>query len=157
MTQALRIAVRDEMDTTKAVLQAVEQAKLAGFDEVLGKMIATAVSELARNILNHAGSGEIRLRVLAERGRYGIEIEARDRGPGIPDVEQAMSDHYSTAGTLGLIRFIFCSGFPRRSTKVLSGLRNLPAYTFCDLRGLVFRSLNALSPYCTPAKNACMP
>ena len=102
MTQALRIAVRDEMDTTKAVLQAVEQAKLAGFDEVLGKMIATAVSELARNILNHAGSGEIRLRVLAERGRYGIEIEARDRGPGIPDVEQAMSDHYSTAGTLGL-------------------------------------------------------
>ena len=102
MTAAVRIAVQDETGSTAAVLQAVEQARLAGFDDVLGQMIATAVSELARNILHHAGGGEIRLRVLAERGRHGIEIEARDQGPGIPDVERAMSDHFSTAGTLGL-------------------------------------------------------
>ena len=102
MTAPVRIAVGDEMGVTTAVLQAVEQTKLAGFDDVLGKMIATAVSELARNILHHAGSGEIRMRLLDERGRHGIEIEARDQGPGIPDVERAMSDHFSTGGTLGL-------------------------------------------------------
>ena len=102
MASEVRIAVRGDMDVTKAVLYTVEQAQEAGFDEVAGRMIATATSELARNLLHHAGSGEIRLRILDERGRHGIQIQARDQGPGIPDVERAMRDHFSTAGTLGL-------------------------------------------------------
>jgi len=102
MESDYRIPVRVELDATRAVLQTVEQAKQAGFDEVTGRMIATAASELARNILHHAGRGEIRLRVVAERGRHGIEIQARDRGPGIPDIDRAMTDHFSTGGTLGL-------------------------------------------------------
>jgi len=102
MAREIRIVVDTEMGATRAMLQGAEQAVEAGFDEVAGQMIATATSELARNLLQHAGGGVIRLRVLQERGRQGIEIEARDEGPGIPDVERAMSDSFSTAGTLGL-------------------------------------------------------
>jgi serine/threonine-protein kinase RsbT len=65
-------------------------------------MIGTAVSELARNILKYAHTGEIWLRhVEGPKGR-GIEIEALDEGPGIADTEAAMRDHVSTSGTLGL-------------------------------------------------------
>ena len=65
-------------------------------------MIATTVSELARNILKYAGSGEICLRRVKKIGGRGIEIEATDRGPGIEDCDVAMQDHFSTSGTLGL-------------------------------------------------------
>jgi serine/threonine-protein kinase RsbT len=65
-------------------------------------MIATAVSELVRNIIKYAGSGEIRLRRVKKMGARGIEIEALDNGPGIADCEAAMQDHYSSSGTLGL-------------------------------------------------------
>jgi serine/threonine-protein kinase RsbT len=102
MPSEVRIVVKTDMDATRVVLQTVDQAKAAGFDDVAGRMIATAASELARNILHHAGNGEVRLRILSARGRHGIEIEARDQGPGIPDIERAMRDHFSTAGTLGL-------------------------------------------------------
>ena len=65
-------------------------------------MIATAVSELVRNILKYAGSGEIRLRRVKEKAGRGVEIEAVDHGPGISDCEAAMQDHFSSSGTLGL-------------------------------------------------------
>ena len=65
-------------------------------------MIATAVSELVRNILKYAGTGEIRLRHVKRMGQRGIEIEAIDQGPGIANCEAAMCDHYSSGGTLGL-------------------------------------------------------
>jgi serine/threonine-protein kinase RsbT len=59
-------------------------------------------SELARNILKYAGHGRVQLEVLEQTGRRGVRVVATDRGPGIEDVEQAMADHYSTGGTLGL-------------------------------------------------------
>lgn len=98
----LRVHIRCEMDTTRAVLEATEQARGRGFDETASRMFATAVSELARNILCHAGRGEIHLRWVDERARRGIEVVALDKGPGIPDIEQALQDHFSSAGTLGL-------------------------------------------------------
>lgn len=65
-------------------------------------LIATAISEIARNIVSYAGEGEIVLR-LANRGRRrGLVIIARDRGPGIADIERAMQDGYSTSKGLGL-------------------------------------------------------
>ena len=64
-------------------------------------MIATAISELARNIVQYAQHGEIVLSVV-EGSRPGIQIVARDQGPGIADLEQAMRDGYSTGGSLGL-------------------------------------------------------
>ena len=65
-------------------------------------VIATAISEVARNILSYAGSGDIELSRLEKNGRWGIAIVARDAGPGIADVRQALEDGYSTSGSLGL-------------------------------------------------------
>lgn len=65
-------------------------------------MVATAVSELTRNILKYAGSGEFRIYQIERAAGRGVEIEVSDHGPGIPDVESAMSDHFSSSGTLGL-------------------------------------------------------
>jgi serine/threonine-protein kinase RsbT len=64
-------------------------------------LIATAISELARNIVSYAKHGEIILSVV-EGSRRGIKIVARDESPGIPDVELAMRDGFSTGGGLGL-------------------------------------------------------
>ncbi len=55
-----------------------------------------------RNILKYAGSGEIRLRRVTGADGRGVEIEAIDQGPGIADCEEAMNDHFSSGGTLGL-------------------------------------------------------
>ena len=65
-------------------------------------LIATAISEVARNIATYAGSGEIVLQVVQRGQRRGILIIARDRGPGIADIERAMVDGYSTSRELGL-------------------------------------------------------
>ena len=63
--------------------------------------IKTAVSELGYNIIKYAGKGIIRLTPLKDK-RTGIEIVASDKGPGIEDLEAALSDQFSTGGTLGL-------------------------------------------------------
>ena len=73
-----------------------------GFGENICQMIATAVSELANNIIKYAGSGEILLTRITGGSQMGIEVIARDRGPGIEDIQKAMADHYSSGNTLGL-------------------------------------------------------
>ena len=73
-----------------------------GFDEIVCQMIATAVSELANNIVKYAGRGEILIDRIDTASQTGIEVAARDRGPGIEDIQQAMADHYSSGNTLGL-------------------------------------------------------
>jgi serine/threonine-protein kinase RsbT len=65
-------------------------------------LIATAISEVARNIVSYAGSGEIVMRVVQRGQRRGITVVARDRGPGIADIERAMEDGFSTSRGLGL-------------------------------------------------------
>ena len=65
-------------------------------------LIATAISEVARNIVSYAGSGEIVMRVVEQGQRRGITVVARDRGPGIADIERAMKDGFSTSRGLGL-------------------------------------------------------
>ena len=65
-------------------------------------LIATAISEVARNIVVYAQRGEIVLRIVEAGGRRGLMVIARDRGPGIGDIEQAMHDGFSTSGSLGL-------------------------------------------------------
>lgn len=102
MSTKLRLAIRGEIEARRAPLEATAYAQSEGFEEVPSRMIGTAVSELARNILKYAGSGEIRLRRVEGRRGRGIEIEAVDQGPGIEDPETAMRDHVSTGGTLGL-------------------------------------------------------
>jgi serine/threonine-protein kinase RsbT len=102
MSTALHMHIRNEIEASRAPLQAISYCQEAGVDEVPSRMIGTAVSELVRNILKYAGSGEIWLRRVKEPRRRGIEIEALDDGPGIEDIEAAMRDHASTGGTLGM-------------------------------------------------------
>jgi serine/threonine-protein kinase RsbT len=68
-------------------------------------LIATAISELARNIVSYAKQGEIRLKAIngsSGSRRHGIQVIAHDEGPGIADLEHALRDGYSTSGGLGL-------------------------------------------------------
>jgi len=65
-------------------------------------MIATAISEVARNISKYAGRGEIRLGVTERHGRDALIVQAVDDGPGIADIEQALEDGFSTSSGLGL-------------------------------------------------------
>ena len=102
MSAELHRTIRTETDASRTVLEATLYSREAGFDETPSHMIATAVSELVRNILKYAGNGEIRLRRIREPSRRGIEIEALDQGPGSADCEAAMQDHVSSGGTLGL-------------------------------------------------------
>lgn len=86
---ALRQAVR-------AMLQEL------GFGLVDQTKLVTAASELARNVVDYAGTGTARLQALNEGVRRGVRVVFEDQGPGIADVEQAMRDGYSTGGGLGL-------------------------------------------------------
>ena len=65
-------------------------------------LIATAISEVARNIVSYAGRGEIVLRIVKRGQQRGLLVIARDQGPGIGDTERAMEDGYSTSRGLGL-------------------------------------------------------
>ena len=73
-----------------------------GFSSTNMTLIATAISELARNIVEYAQHGEIIISMISENGRKGISIVARDNGPGIADVAQALQDGYSSRRSLGL-------------------------------------------------------
>ena len=102
MSAELVRPIRTEMDVRRVVLESTRYSKEAGFDEAPSQMIATAVSELVRNILKYAGSGEFRLRRVQRPSGGGIEIEVSDHGPGIADLDAAKSDHFSSSGTLGM-------------------------------------------------------
>lgn len=100
---SVRVPVRHEADVALARLIARELAVQEGFSPTRAAALATAVSEIAMNIVVHAGAvGEIGLEVVEEGGRRGIVVVARDAGPGIPDVAAAMGDGYSTSHGLGL-------------------------------------------------------
>jgi len=79
-----------------------ELARQLGFSLTDVTMIATAISEVARNITSYAGRGEIWVGVENRDGRPALIVRAEDDGPGIPDVERALEDGYSTGQGLGL-------------------------------------------------------
>lgn len=86
-----------------AVRQLVrEWALQAGFSLVDQTKIVTAASELARNTLTHGGGGSVRLEALNDGNRRGVRVVFEDRGPGIPSVEQALRDGFTTGNGLGL-------------------------------------------------------
>jgi serine/threonine-protein kinase RsbT len=96
------VAIRHEADVAVARARARELAVREGLSEARAAALATAVSEVARNILVHAGDGEVVLSPVEEAGRRGLQAVARDEHRGIADVEAAMTDGYSTGGGLGL-------------------------------------------------------
>ena len=79
-----------------------EHAIGQGFSLVDQTKIVTAASELARNIINYGGGGEMLLQPLVEGTRKGLRLVFIDKGPGIPDIELAMKDGYTTGGGMGL-------------------------------------------------------
>jgi anti-sigma regulatory factor (Ser/Thr protein kinase)/serine/threonine protein phosphatase PrpC len=102
MARIIRIRISTEHQVALAVVQTSAFARELGFDVQDAHAITTTVSELARNIVKYAESGEIVLAGTSKAGQSGIEIKASDRGPGIQDIEEALSDHFSSSGTLGL-------------------------------------------------------
>jgi RNA polymerase sigma factor (sigma-70 family) len=97
----VRIAVHSDADIVAARQAARELAMRLGFPRTDLTLIATAVSEVARNIVRFAHSGEVVIELL-ERPRRGVRIVAMDTGPGIPDVQKALKDGFSTYNGLGL-------------------------------------------------------
>jgi serine/threonine-protein kinase RsbT len=83
--------------------QAVRSAASGmGFSLVDQTKIVTAASELARNTLDYGGGGVVRVIQLEENPRKGLRLEFEDHGPGIPDIQLALKDGYTTGGGLGL-------------------------------------------------------
>jgi serine/threonine-protein kinase RsbT len=97
-----RVSINSEADIVTARQEGRALAKELGLADTDQVAITTAISEVARNIVQHAREGEIILSVAERDGQSGIIVMARDRGPGIPNIERAMEDSYSTAGGLGL-------------------------------------------------------
>ena len=79
-----------------------QMARGLGFSLTDVTMIATAISEVARNITSYAGRGAVRVAVQLREGREALVVRAEDEGPGIADVERALEDGYSTGRGLGL-------------------------------------------------------
>ena len=98
-----RIAIDSDADVVTARQRARELAAGLDLSSTDQTLLATAISEVARNITHYATRGEVRLRIIRDRdGREGIEVKAEDNGPGIQDLELAMQDGYTTGGGLGL-------------------------------------------------------
>lgn len=98
----VRIPINSEYDIVTARKRGRELAAQMGFSPAGQVAIATAISEIARNIVQYAGRGEMSIGAVRQGDRRGIVIVARDEGPGIPDINLAMQDGYSTGGGLGL-------------------------------------------------------
>lgn len=96
------VSVQCDADIVEARQLARRVALETGFTGSTPTLIATAVSELARNILQYAGSGQIVIGVVRRGPRLGVSVCARDAGPGIASIELAMRDGYSTGGSLGI-------------------------------------------------------
>jgi len=94
--------LRTEADIVTARLIGRAMAQELGFSPGDATLIATAISELARNVVQYAREGEVRFSILSSGGRQGISVTVVDKGPGIDDVSAALEDGFSTSGRLGL-------------------------------------------------------
>lgn len=100
--EELKLPVLTDSDIIVVRQEGRALAAKSGFASTDLTLVATAISELARNIVTYAGRGEIILRLVRNSERNGVVVIARDEGPGIPDVHRAMRDGYSTSRGLGL-------------------------------------------------------
>jgi serine/threonine-protein kinase RsbT len=98
------LPIRGEDDIVASRQRAREIARQLGFGAVDQSRIATAVSELTRNVVRYAtdGHGAVAIREAGGSGRTGIEIVVSDDGPGLPDVDQALRDGFTSGGGMGM-------------------------------------------------------
>ena len=102
MWDDIRVRIASDGDTVIARQAGRDAAIQIGFSRTDATFIATAISEIARNITTHAGEGEIVIRSLLENGRQGMVVIARDEGPGIADVAAVMQQEYPSQVGLGM-------------------------------------------------------
>lgn len=98
----IRVAINSDQDIVAARQKGRVMASELGFSSGDATLIATAISELARNIVSYARKGEIKLKGIHGSSQIGILVVASDEGPGIVDIRQALRDGFSTSGSLGL-------------------------------------------------------
>lgn len=101
MSDLQTIAISVDQDVVSARAASRELAKTLGFGAADQTRLATAVSELTRNILRYAISGNCHIQEDSDNQVTGIKVVVEDHGPGIPDLEQAMEDGFTTGGGLG--------------------------------------------------------
>jgi serine/threonine-protein kinase RsbT len=102
MSSEVHVPVRSDADIVTARQQGRALGAQLGFSNTDLTLIATVISELARNIVEYADHGEIHLHLVQEGNQRGVIVIAQDQGPGIPDTAKAMQDGYSTKRSLGL-------------------------------------------------------
>ena len=102
MVNDTRITIASDVDVVSARQLGREIAERVGFTPGDQTVIAAAISEIARNVLTYARTGDITLTSVTDNGVAGVIVVARDKGPGIPDVPLALQEGYSTSGGLGL-------------------------------------------------------
>src|SRR5262245_30609891 len=102
MRDETRVPIRSDHDVLTAREQGRTLSQRIGLSGSSPTLVATAISELARNILLYAREGEMILGIVERNGTVGVAVVARDDGPGIRDVERAMQVGFSTSGSLGL-------------------------------------------------------
>jgi serine/threonine-protein kinase RsbT len=98
-----RVAISSDNDIVNARAQARDMSISLGFSSTDATLVATAISEVARNLVVHAGGGELAMTAVSDGGlKVGLTVEATDSGPGIRDVEAALGSRYTGRGGLGL-------------------------------------------------------
>jgi serine/threonine-protein kinase RsbT len=102
MEGEIRVTVKTDADLVIARAEGRALAQRLGFRRPDPTLIATAISELARNLVTHVGHGEIIMRPLVEERRYGVLVIVRDEGQGIADVDAALRVGQAYRGGLGL-------------------------------------------------------
>ena len=102
MGDEIRVPITSDSDMVPARAQGRALATKLGFSRTDATLIATAISEIARNIVVHVGNGEILLEPMYEDGRYGLLVVAQDTGPGISDIEAALDHGFASGKGLGL-------------------------------------------------------
>jgi serine/threonine-protein kinase RsbT len=102
MSNEIRVPIAADADIVLARGEGRALATRLGFSRTDATLIATAISEIGRNILLHAGSGDVEISDAVEGQLIGIVVVARDQGPGIADVTRAMREGYASGNGLGL-------------------------------------------------------
>ncbi len=100
--EAVHVSIKSDRDIIFARQKGKELASRLGFSNTDLTLIATAISELARNIVLYAKTGEVYLKTVKQGERRGLSVVASDEGQGIPDLQRALQDGYSTSHSLGL-------------------------------------------------------
>jgi serine/threonine-protein kinase RsbT len=102
MESECKVRIISERDIVVARQKGRALATNLGFSLGNATLIATAISELARNVISYAGEGMIAMNVIYDSKREGLLIVASDEGPGISDIPRALRDGFSTSGSLGI-------------------------------------------------------